>query len=438
MPSGGGGSGGTQTVTQRNDPWDAQKPYLQTGFQRAQQWLDSNQPNLYPGSRVTAFTPLQERTQRDIVARADAGSNILRAGQNAVQDISTNGIQDLARTIDGTYLNKDPSRQNLGRMAGGDFTGTGHGNTLNTAATGGFNNLAGGNTLSAAAQGAYLNANPANALQMQTAMGGFLGSNPYTDAQFNRAARGLTRNFAEGVMPGVDSAFSRGGRFASGLHANAADAATEQFGRSLADLGTGIYGGAYGQERGLMQNAAQNIGTNFANERALQQGAASGLLGSQLGTAQQMVADQLAGNQQVQSAYDAERNRMNQAAIADAQARMQAAGMAPTMAMADYNDLAQKMNIGDIRQGQEQARLADDLARWDFMQNKDVNKLGQYMGLIGGGYGSTQTTQQPIYNNRASGILGGGIGGYTLGNALVPGIGGPVGAGIGGILSMFG
>lgn len=398
----GGSRSGTQVVTQRSEPWDQQRPYLLRGFEGAQDFLNSDAPQYYPQSTVTPFTRLQGRTMQDIVNRADQGSDVLRAGQGAVQGMAGGGVPGLQNTISGGFLGADPTTSRLSSYGSGNFTGTLPGQTLSTAAAGGFGNLAGGQTLADTAGGSYLNANP------------------HLDATYNRAANALTRNFSEGVMPSIDAAMARAGRFGSpGAHGNAVDTAQYNLGRSLTDLGTGIYGGAYGQERGLQQQAAQ------------------GLLGSQLGTSQGLLGTQLQATGQLQGAFDSERNRMLQAASQDAATRLQAAGMAPQMAQADYNDLQARMGIGGMQQGQQEAILADDIARFNFEQNRDVDRLARYMGLIGGGYGSTQQTATPTYNNRLAGGLGGALGGASLGSMFGP-MGAGIGAGLGGLAGLFG
>jgi hypothetical protein len=67
--------------------------------------------------------------------------------------------------------------------------------------------------------------------------GGFLGSNPYLDQTFNRAALQTQNQLA--------SEFARSGR--------SVDASEGLRSQQLNDLANQIYGGAYGQERQLMQ-----------------------------------------------------------------------------------------------------------------------------------------------------------------------------------------
>jgi hypothetical protein len=94
-------------------------------------------------------------------------------------------------------------------------------------ALGGMANLAGNNQITANA------GNLAN----QTLSGGFLGSNPYLDQTFNRAAMATQNQLA--------SQFAGSGRNV--------DASQGLRSQQLNDLATGIYGGAYDAERNRQQ-----------------------------------------------------------------------------------------------------------------------------------------------------------------------------------------
>jgi hypothetical protein len=94
-------------------------------------------------------------------------------------------------------------------------------------ALGGMQSLAGNNQITANA------GNLAN----QTLSGGFLGSNPHLDATFNRAAL-QTQNHLASQFAGA----GRDQEASMGLRS-----------QQLNDLATGIYGGAYDQERNRMQ-----------------------------------------------------------------------------------------------------------------------------------------------------------------------------------------
>ncbi len=118
--------------------------------------------------------------------------------------------------------------------------------------------------------------------------------------------------------------------------------------------------------------------------------------------------------------------------------QMQAAGMAPQYAMTRFQNPQMLANVGAAREGLAQAQLSDEIARHNFEQNVQAEKLAQYLGMVGGGFGSEGTSSQPIYRNVGANILGGGMAGAGLGQALGLGAGGTAAtAGLGGLLSLF-
>jgi hypothetical protein len=88
----------------------------------------------------------------------------------------------------------------------------------------------------------------------KTLRGDYLNNNPYIDATYDKAARGVTRNYNEVINPGIDSAFTKAGRFGSGAYAAARNSADKTLGGELAGLATNIYGQNYSNER---QNQVQ-------------------------------------------------------------------------------------------------------------------------------------------------------------------------------------
>ena len=87
--------------------------------------------------------------------------------------------------------------------------------------------------------------------------------------------------------------------------------------------------------------------------------------------------------------YGQERDRM-----------MGASGMAAGVDQANYAPYQALMQAGQMSEGYDQQNLQDQINRWNFDQGEPTNRLGQYMGLIGGNYGgestSTQSAQQSI------------------------------------------
>ena len=94
MSSKGGQS--SQTSTQTSAPWDVQQPYLQQGFQTAQN-LAGRPQSYYPNSTVTPFSPQSDLALQLTAGRALQGSPLTGEAQNL-------GLN----TLQGNYLNGSP------------------------------------------------------------------------------------------------------------------------------------------------------------------------------------------------------------------------------------------------------------------------------------------------------------------------------------------
>ena len=109
---------------------------------------------------------------------------------------------------------------------------------------------------------------------------------------------------------------------------------------------------------------------------------------------------------------------------AERQNQQQAAQFAPQMAKAGYQDLASLMGVGGAYDTQAQAQLSDEVNRFNFGQDELANRIGDYMGLVGGGYGGTSTgsSTQPVQAyNPVLGALGMGAMGANITNSLFGG-----------------
>ena len=104
-------------------------------------------------------------------------------------------------------------------------------------------------------------------------------------------------------------------------------------------------------------------------------------------------------------AYEAERGRMQSAA-----------GMLPRLAATDYADIGQLECVGRTREEYGQRQIQDAINRYEFEQQKPASKLAQYQQFIRGNYGGPMTKTQPIYSNKAGGILGGAATGAAITN----------------------
>jgi len=95
-------SKGSQTTTQKSDPWASQQPYLTRGFQEAGNLLDSGGPQYYDKATYTPFSAQSENAMGMIEDRATAGSPLNAGAQNLAQN-----------TLDGKYLNSNPFMDNM-------------------------------------------------------------------------------------------------------------------------------------------------------------------------------------------------------------------------------------------------------------------------------------------------------------------------------------
>ncbi len=94
--------------------------------------------------------------------------------------------------------------------------------------------------------------------------------------------------------------------------------------------------------------------------------------------------------------------------------QQQAAGMAPTFASQDWQDIGNLQQAGAGLDQFEQNKLNAGIDRWNYNQGLAGNKLRQYMGLLlNPAFGSTQmsTQTQPQPGGGIGGFLGGLLGG---------------------------
>ena len=176
----------------------------------------------------------------------------------------------------------------------------------------------------------------------------------------------------------VSGNFLGGNPFFQGAFQPAAQAAQTQFQQTLGDIGSkASLAGRYG----------------------------SGAMGSLQDRATGAFGQQLA-NTAGQLAYQN---------YADERARQQAATMAaPAMAGADYQDIQQMLQAGQIREGYQGQQLQGDITKFNFLQNQPQQNLQNYLSLVYGNPLGRVTNQQssgPSNFQNALGLaaVGGGL-----------------------------
>ena len=106
--------------------------------------------------------------------------------------------------------------------------------------------------------------------------------------------------------------------------------------------------------------------------------------------------------------YEAERARM-----------FSGLGQAQGMAGLDYVDPTMLAGVGETERAFLAQPLQEQIARYNFEQEEEADRLARYMGFIGGGYGTsglTTTTAPQTYRSPVLGALGGGLAGATIGS----------------------
>lgn len=157
---------------------------------------------------------------------------------------------------------------------------------------------------------------------------------------------------------------SAGNPYFSAMMASAAKPAVTEFNKAIRDIGSrtaasGRYGsGAMGEMESQASENLANALTNRAAELAY-------------------------------SNFGAERARQD-AAIASA----------PQMAMADYSDIQQLMNVGATQEDYDRQALQSDIGRFEFEQNKPYSKLQSYLSAA---YGAPAPVNQTTTSSGGGG-----------------------------------
>lgn len=76
--------------------------------------------------------------------------------------------------------------------------------------------------------------------------------------------------------------------------------------------------------------------------------------------------------------------------------QMQAAGMAPGLAAADYEDIGMLAAAGGQREAKAAEEMQDLVNRFNFAQDEPANRLRDYLALLNGGFGGTGTQTSTV------------------------------------------
>jgi len=367
-----------QTTTQTINPTQQmQAPFLQSGWNAAQNLYDTQPLSYYPGQTLADY-----RAPDPMVG--NAYNNIYNAGQN------------VAAGLPAFNANYASMGQYAPQIAG----------YANQAAQ---NNNAGLNSLMQTAQGG----GPGMEQLARSARGEYLNSNPYLDAAIQAAQDPTIRNYQTSIAPTIDAALAQSGRYGSGAQAGLYDTSQRNLGRALGDISTNMSNLNYSQERRLQDAAAQQY-SGLTNQAGNAYGQ---LYNSGLGLGMTGLTAATDIQRQIASLFP----QWAAAQGLPAQAELQA-GQGLTQ-------------LGQTQQAREQAQLADQRARWEGNQQAPYDTLSRYLENIGAKNPVTGTRSEssPYFQNQGANILGGLAGAAGLGRNL-----GLFGGGAAGAAAPFG
>lgn len=347
-------SGGDQT--QSTEPWKEAQPYLKQGMKEAQTLYNTDSGS-NPWGSLARSQRLQTASNTmgfDVTKENPYGADPSELGYGMITGVAglTQQQQD-ANARRESLGTADPSA-NLAAAQGAANSQIARGET-------------GGDTL------------------QQTASGKFVGqANPYMEGMYQAAARPLEQTFATKTLPALAAQFSGAGAQGSPDHQYWAGQAASGLTSTLGDMQANMYGNAYAQERGLQQDAANQL---YSGQRAA----------AAIGTS----VDDQSFNRGVSQA-----NLLDQA--------------------------------GQQQQGINQNLINQTIGTYDGVDNADQKRLSQYIAALNGNPAASLTqTSSPTTSNPMMGAAGGAMSGAAAGSMFGP-YGMAAGAVGGGLLGYFG
>lgn len=379
----GGGSFGSNKSKQTSEsaPWIGQQPFLSDVFGQAQNLYNQGVPGYYPGQTYTNFNPIQQQAMGATMQRAQGspqeGQLASMLGQNMMQpQFNLGGVGSQASAAAGGV---QPGQAMLSQAGG---PGIGAASQFARAGSNPFMQQL------LQQRGGQLDPTAQSALQ-ETAGGGFLGGNPYLDEQFKRASQGVTEQFNEATMPGINAAFGSAGRTGSGIQQEMVGEAQQQLGGALGNLATDIYGGAYDTERDRQLQSAQQLGQLGLGATGLGQQASQTGLSSLLGQ-NQLGADifgqgqnrTLQGGQALLSGGLGGIGALGDLYGQIGAQQLGAGQQVPDLSALQYGNIDAMAGVGEQVQGQSNLALEDDINRFNYYQQAPQALLDNYARII--------------------------------------------------------
>lgn len=310
----------------------------------------------------------------------------LGAAGASLDPLLSNSVDNLRTLISGNTLNNDPTTPLLYGLA----------------------NNPGGSAALTGLSNSNIGANNAGTATLQSFANG---------GQINPFINQVSQSILSQAIPAAQAGFINGGGLSSPEAAYAtSQGATAALAPTLANI--------FQQEQTNQLGAAQNLGA-----QALQGGSLMASAAGTLGGLQNTAAANAAGEYQN-----------------DIAKQIQALSLVPQTTSNYFAPAQQQYSAGAQQQQLDQASINDAIQRFNYSQTLPYQQLNEYLGQIGGSYGSQGSTTSPFFTNSTANALGGALGGAQLGSAVLGsnglgllsnGVAAGGGAGLGALLSIF-
>lgn len=407
------------------------------------------------GNAVSNYTPAAQQAsvqQNTNLANGGALTGISNINGSLINLGGSNpgnaGIAGLSPISNGSfYANAQPAINGLSGLSTNSVAGQGLAGLPNGSAATGLGGLTSGTAAQGLGSIGAGNGTAANTLANE-ASGAYLNSNPNLDGMYNAAANAVTRQYQNATAPQTAGAFEASGRTNSGAAANAQSVNQRNLGDSLNNLASNIYGTDYQNERGLQNNAATSLGSltsgAYSNLGSLQNSALSnqGSLQNQaytnLGSLDQTAknnalsqgANQLGimsnaaanSGQLGVSGNNSQENALNAGVgntLTSYGQQQNAINSTPALTNQGYTDYQAALNAGNQLQTYDQNSLNDTMNRFYGQEYAPYQTLDQVASVVGGAVPGLTSSQVPYFQpSGASQVLGGLTGAAGLGNTL--------------------
>lgn len=403
------------TFTANSDPSNASQfatNYLRPGLNMAQSYLNQGVGfNPYEGNRVAGFTDQQNQFFQQTGQQLGQTPGYMQSAQNSLQNVTGSG--GMAPGVQG----------NLGTLDG---------------------IASGANGITTAGQFQDQANNPLSPMQQQAGQfyqGAQQGFGPsYSERNLADVAKGGGANpyFQDQLADQLDQIQSRinaqmgaAGRFGSGAYGDAMS-------RGLGSAATNALSRNYEFEAGRQMQANQLMDqqrqADIANRFTGAAGAAN--------VGQNSIQNRMNALQGVTGVQGQNITNQGNAAVQGMQGRfnaqqdaMRAAALAPSMQQSTIQRLNSLMNSGTIQQSQNQDEINAARDLYNEQQQSPLERLSYYMGVTGASGGGNVLPQQSQPGpSTAQSVLGGALGGATIGNMFgMPGLGAIGGGLLGGL-----